>query len=66
MNIEINEDDFVRYLDSDESMRLIKKIDDKRGCCDFSCRVIKMLLESLSQDMTKEEMEEEFGFKFND
>lgn len=62
MTIELNTDDIVRYLDRNDSMNLIKKVDQKQGCCHFSIEVLRMLINDLQQDMSIQEIAEELGF----
>ena len=63
MEITINEDTLARGLDKSEARKLIKAIDAYQGCCDFTCGLVKMLIEDLECDMTRDEIAEELGFK---
>jgi hypothetical protein len=63
MEITINEGTIVENLDSIQARNLIKLIDAYQKCCHFTCSVIKMLIEDLECDMTREEIAEELGFK---
>ena len=65
MEITINETMIANELNASEARNLIKTIDAHQGCCDFTCGIIKMLIEDLECDMTRDEIAEEFGFKEN-
>jgi hypothetical protein len=65
MEITINEDALARGLDASEARKLIKAIDAYQGCCHFTCGLVKMLIEDLECDMTRDEIAEELGFKEN-
>jgi hypothetical protein len=63
MEITINETMIANGLNASEARNLIKVIDAYQGCCDFTCGIIKMLIEDLECDMTRDEIAEELGFK---
>jgi len=63
MKITIDEDTLASGLDASEARKLIIAIDAYQGCCHFTCGLVKMLIEGLECDMTRDEIAEELGFK---
>ena len=65
MEITIDEDTIARGLDAHQARKLIKTIDayQYHQNCDFTCSIVKMLIEDLECDMTRDEIAEELGFK---
>jgi hypothetical protein len=65
MKITIDEDTLASGLDESEARKLIKAIDayQYKPHSNFTCSIVKMLIEDLECDMTRDEIAEKFGFK---
>lgn len=61
ITLEARPEDFA--TNNDDALETILRIDARRADCDFTLSAIKGLIEGLTNDMPREQIANELGFK---